>query len=252
LCYTSAVVVKTNIINQAFGSALNGTGKAENGGKNKMRWNLIIHWQEASELVTEHSEDFMPSTFLQKTQANEMVYTMHCLNAKATLTFQIDSKGQFFLNDIHWQKTTQRKKPEGLENIDLETKKAIRFFFFMFRYEYESGKYVHNLYLSEKGLMISCDILNEEGEKAFRKLYEMQFIIHSMLRIGEHTDIPDFELSINSKCILDPFVEEMIREEDDTLPSYEELFGLFSSGYFIEDEEEEDEEDEEDEQYYIY
>jgi len=253
MSYTSAGAIKRNDTNLVFGSGLSGVGKVENGGKNKMRWNLMIHWQEASELVTEHSEDFMPSTFLQKTQANEMLYTMHCLNAKATLTFQIDPKGHFFLNDIHWQKTTQRKKPEGLENLDLQTKKAIRFFFFMFRYEYESGKYIHNLYLSEKGLMLSCDILNEEGEKAFRKLYEMQFIIHSMLRIGEHTDMPsslmntDFEISIYSKCILDPFVEQMIREEDDTLPSYKELVGLFSSGYFIEDEE-----DEEDEEYYIY
>lgn len=219
-----------------------------------MRTNVNIRWHTALDRILEgrletiEDSDSIPINLFQKTQANEMVYTMHCLNAKAFLTFQIGSKGELYLNSVNWQKTTQRKKPEGLENIDLETKKALLFFYFLFMYDAESTRYMHYFSLSEEGVSIECQMLNEEGEKAFRKLYEMQFIIHSKLHIKEHTDMPsslkntDFEISIYSKCLLDPFVEEIIME-DDTLPSHSELYKLYSSESITEDEE--DEEDEE-------
>ena len=220
-----------------------------------MRTNVRIAWHRAldrtllgttEDLETTEDSDSIPSHLFQKTQANEMVYTMHCLNAKAFLTFRIGSKGELYLNSVNWQKTTQRKKPEGLENIDLETKKALLFFYFLFMYDAETTRYMHYFDLSEQGVSIECQMLNEEGEKAFRKLYEMQFIIHSKLDIKEDANMSsplkntDFEISIYSKCILDPFVKEIVKErimEDYTLPSHLKLYELYSSECITEDEE---------------
>jgi hypothetical protein len=229
----------------------------------------MLHWREWYPHIEYISNPIFHKTnpIFHKTQANEMFYTMDFLDAKATLTFQIVSKKQLCLNDIHWQKTTQRKKPEGLTNIDLETKKAIYFsnsffnyiadrltkidletkkaiYFFnsFFNYIADSDTYTIHFYFSEAGFKIKCDGLNEQGHNAFMKLYQMNVIIHSKLHIEHDMYMGDMEYSkinntfINSKCVLNPFAKEVIRE-DDSLPSEEELYKQFSFVDLLEREE---------------
>lgn len=190
-----------------------------------MRTNVMLHWN----LEENKPEDLILSPNVRKIDST-IVYTIYFFTSKVLFTFVILPDGRLSLNNLYWGEKVMRNRPSGLANLDLETKKAICFFDSFFNYIAESDTYTIHFYFSEAGLKIDCEGLNEEGLKAFMKLYEMKLIIHSKLEI-EH----DHDMFVNSKCILNPFAKDVIRE-DDSLPFYQELYRQFSFEDLIEDE----------------
>jgi len=164
----------------------------------------------------------------------EISHTLNLLASKAILTFHNDSNEELVFQDIQWQRYTEHKKPEGLENIDIETRKAIHFFSHYFKNNNNgSVKHMFLFSFSKDGLNISCRFLNDYGINAFIKLYNMNFILHSWLSVKCDKEyivadtMDDRRQIITLGCTIDPFVDAIIRE-DDSLLSEKYLYGLFS------------------------